>query len=308
MTVGGESCLSQEVEMEGGFINWPMPTLGGKQFWTDHRWVAGWRLQHNALTNHWRVVDASNVRRAWGSREACLEKIDEHQARQSADATPAAVVVLLHGLMRSTGSMDPLAKAFSQRGDFQPISFAYASTQASIDDHAAALREWVEHLPGRPEMSFVGHSLGNIVLRRTIALWQREGDPEQVLPRMHRVVMLGPPNQGSSIARQLARLGLFEKITGTSGKELGVVWSDFQSSLASPACPFYIVAGDLSESSLKNPLIVGQNDFVVTVDETKLDGAAEHIVVPVLHSFLMSDSRVIESTLKFIEPLPPKPE
>jgi pimeloyl-ACP methyl ester carboxylesterase len=212
---------------------------------------------------------------------------------------------LLHGLMRSSDSMETLVKAFDSRGDMRPVTFTYASTQASIDDHAAALREWVDNLPGHPRLSFVGHSLGNIVLRRTVAMWQRDGDPEQVLPRMHRVVMLGPPNQGSSIARQLARLGLFEKITGTSGQELGLVWNDLQEKLGTPACPFCIVAGDLSEGSLQNPLIAGKSDFVVTLDETKLDGAAENIIVPVLHSFLMSDSRVIDATLKFIEPLPP---
>lgn len=297
----------QEAESKRGHLNVPMRTLGGQQFWTDHRWWHGWRLQHNLFTGHWRLIDERDIRRAWGSRDACLAALTRRQAEVTVPEPPNSVVVLLHGLMRSSDSMAPMATAFSARGDSLPISFSYASTQSSIEDHAAALREWVEHLPGQPKVSFVGHSLGNIVVRRTIALWQRDGDPERVLSRLHRVVMLGPPNQGSSIARRLATLGLFEKVTGTSGQELGAVWDDLQQRLATPPCPFCIVAGDLSESSLKNPLLAGKSDFVVTLEETRLDGAAEYVTLPVLHSFLMSDSAAQAATLRFIEPVATDP-
>lgn len=119
-----------------------------------------------------------------------------------------------------------------------------ASGVAEIDHHAEALREFVENLPGQPKLAFVGHSLGNIVVRRALGLW-KENDDRQVLPRLQRVVMLGPPNQGSALAKQLSGLGLFEVLTGTSGQELGAVWQDFQAKLATPACPFCIIAGEL---------------------------------------------------------------
>ncbi len=54
-----------------------------------------------------------------------------------------------------------------------------------------------------------------------------------------------------------------------------------------------IIAGDVSATSLKNPLLGGQNDFIVTLDETRLDGASQTLVVPVLHAYLMSDRDVI---------------
>lgn len=281
-------------------LNIPLPTMGGQQLWTDHRWAAGWRMQRNAWTDHWRVLDNSDVRRAWGSREACLAKLNEHQAQ--ADTPPAeAVVILLHGLMRTNDSMQPLAKAFQKSGRWQPICVSYASTRDTIEHHAWALRELVDNLPGKPRVAFVGHSLGNIVVRRALGLWQ-EDDLQGVLPRIERVVMLGPPNQGSALARQLSGLGVFEVITGASGQELGRVWEDLQSKLATPTCPFCIVAGELSENAwLKNPLLEGKGDFVVTVEETKLEGAAKTIVLPVLHSYLMSDQRAIQATLEFVE-------
>ncbi len=202
------------------YLNVPMPTLGGQQFWTDYRYADGWRLQRNWLTDHWRVVDDSNVRRAWGSREACLAKFSEYQ-QQRRSSEPARVVVLLHGLMRSSDSMQPLARAVQDQG-WQPVVFGYASTQASIDEHAAAFRQVVDNLPGKPRLAIVGHSLGNIVARRAIKLWQDEGDPQSILKRLDHVVMLGPPNQGSSLARHLSGLGLFEKLTGTSGQNWGL--------------------------------------------------------------------------------------
>ena len=297
------SAAGQEPVVKGGQLNLPTRTMGGQQFWTDHRWWHGWRLQHNHFTGHWRLLDGRNIRRAWGSREACLAKMAEQQSATDVPVASRAVVVLLHGLMRSSDSMEPLETAFKARGDVLPIAFSYASTQASIDDHAAALCEWVEHLPGRPKISFVGHSLGNIVVRRSIAMWQRDRDREQVISRLHRIVMLGPPNQGSSIAKRLAKLGLFERITGSSGQELGAVWDELQQRLATPPCPFCIIAGDLSESPVKNPLLGGQSDFVVTLEETRLEGAAEYVTLPALHSFLMSDRGAQAATLRFIEPL-----
>src|SRR5689334_10075776 len=62
---------AQEVAVSGRHWNLPTRTLGGQQFWTDHRWHNGLRLQHNHVTDHWRLIDERDIRRAWGSREAC---------------------------------------------------------------------------------------------------------------------------------------------------------------------------------------------------------------------------------------------
>ncbi|MEM8736309.1 MAG: hypothetical protein AAGG44_18915, partial [Planctomycetota bacterium] len=43
-----------EPEAAKPYPNVPLPTLGGKQFWTDFAWRRGWRLQKNAVTGLWR--------------------------------------------------------------------------------------------------------------------------------------------------------------------------------------------------------------------------------------------------------------
>jgi hypothetical protein len=89
-------------------------------------------------------------------------------------------------------------------------------------------------------------------------------------------------------------------ITGSAGMQLGPQWDGLSSDVGIPPCPFKIIAGDLTGTSIQNPLLSGSNDAVVTVEETKLEGMSEHEVFPVLHSFLMQDARCVESGVKFL--------
>jgi hypothetical protein len=260
------------------------------------------------------VIDPSAIRKGWGSKEAMLEVFEEIKSKHmaasdrgtAAGKEPKTVYLLLHGLMRSSSSMKPVELEILKRLAERPsesiaiIRFQYASTRASIASHAEALRELVENLPGKPRIKIAGHSLGNIVTRLAIAQWTEQGDPKGVLGRIDRVVMMGPPNQGSSFAKRLSQLGLFEMITGKSGMQLGPHWEGLSTNLGIPPCPFMVIAGDLTGTSIQNPLLSGPNDAVVTVQEAKLDGMAEFKTFPVLHSFLMQDARCVEAGVDFL--------
>ena len=282
---------------EDSMFNIKAPTMGGKQFWTDHVWRRGWRIQHNAFTGHWRLINESNIRYAWGSRQQCQNVLEQHVPDSSIAATEA--VVLLHGLMRSSSSMRNVGEYVGTELGLQPIYFEYASTRSSISDHAAALGEFIDSLPENLALNFVGHSMGNIVVRHYIGNLQRSGQTAK-LNRIQTVVMLGPPNQGASIARQLAKTGVFGWVVGKGGLELGPGWNEFQSRLATPHCPFGVVAGVLPDSAPSNPLLESDGDFVVSLEETRLDGASDTLTVPRLHSFLMDAPEVQSATANFI--------
>ncbi len=293
-----------ETLSEDPLSNWnlALPTMGGKQLWTDHRYWNGWRIQYNNTFGHWRLLDPKAVRRGWGTKQAMLDELSRIQQASPSTSTPAEeVVFLLHGLMRTTSSMKPLATEIRSRTTTPPeiIYFGYASTRDSVAAHASAFREVVENLPGRPRWKAMGHSMGNIVARHYIGDLQRTGKTEELM-RIKSVVMLGPPNQGSSFARKLSQLGLFEIVTGTSGMQLGPQWSEFQSHLGVPTCPFAVIAGDISKHPIQNPWLQGPSDGIVTVDEARLDGMQEFIVHPVLHSFLMQDSRCVRDAIDFL--------
>ena len=284
---------------QASFTNLPnlrLPTIGGKQFWTDHRWQNGWRIQQNAMTGHWRLLDPGNVRFAWGTRAACEAEL---AARQ-----PAAVqdqvehVVLVHGLFRSAGSMQQLGEFLEEDRTRRVVFFEYASTRGSIGENAAALRDLVEGLPLDVPLSFVGHSMGNIVIRHAIGDWEAASD-ERELSRMQAIVMLGPPNQGAAIARQLAKVEAYGWIAGQGGLELGPQWDALEPKLAVPRCPVGIIAGRLP-NGFANPLVGEAGDFVVSVDETRLPGGAV-LEVNQLHSLLMDDATVQQAVKGFLD-------
>ena len=310
-------------ESAGSRRNWPMKTAGGMQLWTDFVYRRGYRIQQHAVTGHWRLLDPKEVRRGWGTREQCRVQLDRlcpttrdpeaapHGAERLAgshtdarapadDAGSPRIVVVLHGLMRSHRSMKPLARKLEKELETEVIRFSYASTRRSIADHAAALRQVLEGLPPDARLSFVGHSMGNIVIRHLIGDLQRDGDPTDILGRSRAMVMLGPPNHGAAIARKLAPTGLYGLVTGKGGMELGPKWEEFVHRLAVPPFPFAIVAGDLSHLPIRNPLVDTSGDLIVSVDETRLDGAVWVKTVPVLHSALMFDDRAAELTIEFL--------
>ena len=283
-------------------FNLPVKTAGGTQLWTDHLWREGYRVQQNSLTGHWRLLNPSNVRQGWGTRKQCLTMLDKMKPA-SPSRERQHVIILLHGLMRTHHSMKPLEQTLSEDGTV--IRFAYASSRSSISDHAAALRSVLEGLPANTTFSFVGHSMGNIVVRHLIGDLNRERDPRKVLPRCQSMVMLGPPNQGAAIARRLAPTGVFGLVTGKGGLELGPKWKEFENKLATPSFPFAIIAGDLDKSG-NNPLIGKSSDYVVSAEESRLKGAESFETVPVAHSFLMSDKRAKDITVKFLRKYAPE--
>jgi hypothetical protein len=275
-------------------------TTGGLQFWTDFVYRDGFRIQQHALSGRWRLIDSNHFRVVSGTREECQSELDKVCSIESWKQIDAPFVVLIHGLMRSANCMSPLKQHLRNRGADYVTRYSYASSRASILSHASALIEYIESLPPRSRLSFVGHSMGNIVLRAAIGHWSREGDPLGVLNRMHRVVMLGPPNQGAVIAKRLAHTGVFGLINGPGGLELGVRWNELESRLGTPPCPFAILAGDLSSLWVHNPLVGPASDLLVRVEETKLDGCTELVTIPVPHTTLMSHPKAMEYISQFL--------
>ena len=49
-----------------------------------------------------------------------------------------------------------------------------------------------------------------------------------------------------------------------------------------------------------NPLLEGDDDGIVTVEETKLAGMAEHVVVDAIHTFVMDHPEARAAALRFL--------
>ena len=159
----------------------------------------------------------------------------------------------------------------------------------------------IDGLDGCDEIDFVCHSLGNLVVRRYLGEGNQPEPKWRPDPRIKRMVMLGPPNNGAQLAELFKNNELLGLVAGPSGKQLARDWPATQKLLATPTFPFGIVAGGRGDNQGANPLLKGDDDLIVTVEETRLSGACDFRLVNCLHGRLMDDPAVRQCTLHFLQ-------
>lgn len=276
-----------------GRFNLEFGTLGGKQFWGDAFWFADWRIQENVFTGHFRLLDPEDRRRAWGTREACRAAFERFRLDEAIELESEHLVILLHGLGRTRSSFDRLRDALPEAG-YDATGIGYPSTRRSIAEHADGLVELLDSLEGVARVSFVTHSLGGLVAREALS---REA-PWKERIEVHRLLMLAPPSRGSSLASALEDFMPFRAIAGPSGR--GVALEEARA-VPLPACRFGIIAGGRGDGRGWNPLLEGDDDGVVAVEEARLEGAEDFLLVDGLHSFLMRKPEVIEAAIRYLD-------
>ncbi len=275
--------------------NLEVATAGGNQLWTDVAWDDGWRVQTHVWTGHARLLDEDNVRRTWGSRKKCEAKLAERRAGGDAAAPREKAVVLLHGLWRTRRAMKDLGTAFEAAG-YDVIDIGYPSTRREVSEHAAQVAELLDGLKGEGvELSFVTHSLGSLVVRDLLA---REDDPWREHHRPGRAVFIAAPSSGAALANFAERIPGAFAIYGKPSKEIA---SGLAANLPTPSIPFATIAAGRGTDDGWNPLIPGDDDGVVGVAETRLEGSTAHLTVEGMHTFVMEDEDVIAATLRFVE-------
>ncbi len=278
------------------------PTFGGLQTWTDELVFRDWRIQRQALTGHYRLLDDQDHRRAWGTFQQCRSKLDDLKQQRQLAPVRGTVVLVLHGLFRSRHSMSPMVEALQEESDWTVINVSYASTRDGLEGHAQALAKVMENLdPEVTRIHFVAHSMGNLIIRRYLHDVDVGRGGRSADPRLGRIVMLAPPNQGARTAEAFRHVLGLEKMVGKSTAQLARDWDDLSETLATPAGEFGILAGGKNDDQGINRWLDGDDDFVVTVDETRLAGAIDFMILPVYHRQIIKDPLAHQCTIRFLK-------
>lgn len=210
-------------------------------------------------------------------------------------AATAECVVLLHGLGRVSNSMGELETKLGPAG-YSVANIRYPSRSHPVDVLAedAIGRGLSEcRAKGAQKIHFITHSLGGILLRYYVG--------EHKIDELGRVVMLGPPNQGSQIVDGLLPVPGFRFIGGPAGVTLGTGEESIIASLGPVDFDLGVIAGSTNINPLEFLFIDGPSDSIVSVESTRVEGMNAHIVLPATHTFMMRNNAVIEQAIHYLK-------
>ena len=156
-------------------------------------------------------------------------------------------------------------------------------------------------------VSFVAHSMGNIVVRKYLR------NVETLTPAMRpqvtfkRMVMISPPNHGAEIADTLddsdVTRELAEMFAGEPAEAAGAGqgWPELEPQLATPNFEFGIIAGGRGDDAGYLDMIPGDDDSLLSIETMKLAGATDFIQTKGIHQFMPNFKEVRAATLNFLQ-------
>jgi len=213
----------------------------------------------------------------------------------SAMASAAECVVLLHGLARTSSSLDVMQEALEEDGyltaniDYPSREYEIAALATlAVGEGLASCRagENVE------KIHFVTHSLGGILVRQYLST--------ETVDELGRVVMLGPPNQGSNAVDDLEGVPGFDWLNGPAGHQLGKGESSVPLALGPVDFELGVIAGNRTIDPVTSAVLDDPDDGKVSVEDTKIDGMDDFVIVEHSHAFMMRMQQPIELTKNFL--------
>jgi pimeloyl-ACP methyl ester carboxylesterase len=210
----------------------------------------------------------------------------------SAGPASADCVILLHGLARTSASMEELAAAFAEAG-YAVANIDYPSRRHPVETLAPlVVQAGLAACPADTPVHFVTHSLGGILVRHYLA--------SEPLPRLGRVVMIAPPNQGSEVVDRLGAMPGFAFWNGPAGLQLGTGPDALPRKLPAVTYPTGVIAGTRTFNLLLSQFLPNPDDGKVSVHSARVEGMRDFITVPYSHPFIMEREEVVTLALRFL--------
>ncbi len=219
-----------------------------------------------------------------------LNNIDTHLVTSKSGNS----VVLLHGLWRDSTAMEPMEDYLAAKG-FKVYNISYPSDEYPIEElvikhlqpvvNAIAAKRPVETI------HFVTHSMGGILVRYYLS--------NQSVQNLGKVVMLSPPNQGSKLSD--VAISISEDWLGPSGKQLSAKKNSWVKKLGRVDFKLGVIAGNHSTNWITSWFINSENDGVISLENTKVDGMADFLVVPEKHFRIRKLPIAMQQTVYFLQ-------
>ncbi|ESQ79382.1 alpha/beta fold hydrolase [Asticcacaulis sp. YBE204] len=203
-------------------------------------------------------------------------------------------VVLIHGLAETPFHMRSVAQAARAAG-YGVAHIIYPSTRAPIEtliaDHVTP--QIADLTLSNDKVHFVTHSLGGVLLHAYLQIHRPAN--------LGRVVMQAPGLEGSETLEMFRRNPIFRFLFGPAAYQSGTGTDGFAARL--PRHVDYelgVIAGCVSLDLLPLFFVPPPHDGKISVGRTKLEGMADHIVLPTSHDTMMHDPAALFQTLRFL--------
>jgi pimeloyl-ACP methyl ester carboxylesterase len=192
-------------------------------------------------------------------------------------------VVLLHGVWMPGASMQWFASKLSTAG-FDTEIFTYHSVAEGPD---TAVPRLVDVLGDRPA-GIVAHSLGGLIALQALC--------DAPALQVGRVVCLGSPLTGSGAATGMLRWAPAAAMLGRSAALLqhGLACWEGRAEVG-------VIAGRVPHGL--GALLAGfdgDHDGTVAIDETRLAGVSDHVVIEASHSGLLFSGEAVDQSVAFL--------
>jgi len=172
--------------------------------------------------------------------------------------------------------------------------FSYPSVRGTLDENAAALAAFV-HEQNVDRVHIIGHSLGGV-----LALRMHANYPD-FMPG--RVVCLGSPLTGSRAASYMNELEWAEELIGKSVPD--AVINQTANDWAAHVSEYREIGSIAGTVPLGFGRLVAKfdedNDGTVSVSETRINGAKDHLIMPVSHKGMLVSADVADQAAAFIK-------
>lgn len=272
-----------------------LPTTGGSQFWADSAVCGGWRIQRHVYCKISRLLNPQNRLITLGSDERCQQRFNDLKTEGTVvwpQGRP--IVFIIHGYGGLPSRFKPLSNALEAAG-FTPVILTYPGLLQGVEQAADHLTTILNSMPRNiPKVSFVAHSMGALVVREALAkenaLWQKKLS-------LGKVMLIAPANQGSQLAGKISRIPGLGKITSPGVKDL----SPFHAKNIPPlTLPFAIIAGTKGDGRGYNPWISGEDDGLISLDETYLPQADIIYRVKENHWSILRSRTTFDVTINYL--------